>query len=101
MRDLGSGYSASRRVVLRDGAAAATLGGLALGAAACGRGGATVAPKGGCKSEVDFVSPFNVGSGNGDGLVKLAEDYAAANRGCKATMQFVSANNTEIMEKLV
>src|SRR5688572_1121851 len=74
-----------------------------LGAAACGIG----EPSGGavtqaaCKSEIDFVSPFNVGSVNGDGLVKMTEDYAAANQGCKATMLFMSTNNTEIQEKLV
>jgi multiple sugar transport system substrate-binding protein len=75
-----------------------------LVAAACGIGAQSTGgaqAKSACKSEVDFVSPFNVGTGNGDGLVKVAEDYAAANQGCKATMLFLSANNTEIQEKLV
>src|SRR3954451_16457266 len=78
--------------------------GLAGFLSACsGGGGAAGAPAqtGGCKSEIDFVSPFNVGTGSGDGLVKVADDFAAANQGCKANLLFVSANNTEIMEKLV
>ena len=80
----------------------ASSGGL-LGAA-CGIGGG---PAGGattqsaCTSEVDFVSPFNVGTVNGDGLLKVADDYTAANQGCKATMLFLSDNNTQIQEKLV
>jgi multiple sugar transport system substrate-binding protein len=82
--------------------------GAGLLAAACGLpggpgGGAPGGPQASaaCSAEVDFVSPFNVGSANGDGLVRLAEDFAAANQGCRATMVFLSANNTEIMEKLV
>ena len=94
-----SGGPTRRGVLARLGAAG--VGGLAAVATACSSGASTTPAKTGCKSEIDFVSPFNVGTGNGDGLVKLAEDYAAANQGCKATMQFVSANNTEIMEKLV
>ena len=78
------------------GSLTAAGGGLLAGCA-----GGTVPAKTGCKSEIDFVTPFNVGSGSGDGLVKVAEDFAAANQGCKANMLFVSNNNTEIMEKLV
>lgn len=90
----------SRRAVLHGGAllgAAFVSGPLA----ACAAAGTAPVTTGGCKSEVEFVSPFNVGTSNGDGFVKVAQDYAAANQGCKATMLFLSGNNTEILEKLV
>ncbi len=72
--------------------------------AACtttGGGSPATVPSGGCKGEIEFVTPFGVGTVNGDGLMKLGEDFAAANKGCKATMLFMSANNSEILEKLV
>jgi multiple sugar transport system substrate-binding protein len=80
------------------------LGGAAAIVSACsgvGRAPGAAPAKAACSSQVDFVSPFNVGTANGDGLVQVAQDFAAANRGCKANLLFVSANNTEIMEKLV
>jgi multiple sugar transport system substrate-binding protein len=96
-----AGRYARRRLV----ASALPLAPLLAACTASGTGGATGGPPptntGGCKSEVEFVSPFGAGSANGDGLVKLAEDYATANQGCKATMLFVGANNNEILEKLV
>jgi multiple sugar transport system substrate-binding protein len=78
--------------------------GVGLTVAACRVGAGTGGGSGArpaCTSEVDFISPFNVGTANGDGLMAVAQDYAAAHQGCRATMVFVSGNNTEIMEKLV
>jgi multiple sugar transport system substrate-binding protein len=94
------GRGTTRRRVVGSSAAA----GAGLLAAACsgGAGGsaAPVASSSGCKSTVDYLSPFNVGSGNGDGLVQLNQDFAAANGGCRAEMVFGGDNNA-ILEKLV
>jgi multiple sugar transport system substrate-binding protein len=45
------------------------------------------------------MSPFNVGSVNGDGLQLLNQDFAAANSGCTAQMTF-GGTNAEMLEKL-
>jgi multiple sugar transport system substrate-binding protein len=82
--------------------------GLAAGSgawlAACGGGGAQEArPSQGvaCQGTISFVSPWNVGSGTGDGLTLLGQDFAATHPGCTAELLFVEGGNTAILEKLV
>lgn len=72
--------------------------------AACGGGGAQEArPSQGvsCRGPIQFVSPWNVGSGTGDGLNDLGRDFAAAHPGCSAELLYVPGGNTAILEKLV
>ncbi|MER3404845.1 MAG: hypothetical protein C4345_14115 [Chloroflexota bacterium] len=53
-----------------------------------------------CNGTVEFVSPWNVGTPTGDGLVLAGQDFAAAHPGCRAELVYWSGDNTAILEKL-
>lgn len=100
-----TGRPRQRRRITRRGMVAGLpfLAGAML-AAACRAGGAQEAKAtkaGACRGMIEVVSPFNVGSAIGDGLMLLAQDFAAAHAGCRAELLWVSSDNTAILEKLV
>ncbi len=53
-----------------------------------------------CRGTVEFVSPWNVGTPTGDGLVQVGQDFAAVHPGCRAELVYWSGDNTAILEKL-
>ena len=94
----------TRRWAMRAAAAGGLLGGSAAcapGAGPAGVPGGVPASKVACSGPLDVVSPWNIGSTTGDGIVLLGQDFAAAHPGCSVRLLFVSENNTTIMEKLV
>src|SRR5687767_1149942 len=102
---MGATRSAVNQAVSRRGILAGVVGLGGAAAAACGGGpGRTEAQMtrpDACTGTLEFISPWNVGSSAGDGLVLLGEDFKAAHPGCTAQLLFVPGGNTAILEKLV
>jgi multiple sugar transport system substrate-binding protein len=64
-------------------------------------GGPAAASANACTAPVEYLSPWDVGTDIGAGLVKLNGDFAQAVKGCSAQLLYVSSDNTTILEKLV
>jgi multiple sugar transport system substrate-binding protein len=89
----------SRRALLAQVAALATV----LTAGACRSAAQPVAEpaaRNACRGTIEFVSPWNVGTPTGDGLVLAGQDFAAVHPGCRAELVYWSGDNTAILEKL-
>jgi multiple sugar transport system substrate-binding protein len=83
-------------------ASATAAGATASGATTAQSSGPAAAPAANaCTAPVEYLSPWDVGTDIGAGLVKLNGDFAQAVKGCSAQLLYVSSDNTTILEKLV